>query len=218
MRTEHGLSLTAALREKTGAQFKINKRGFDTGSRRYTCDTSMAEALVPAIGDADSRFTNMRVSGVNITEGKAGLAEVSVEFEGEIKPGKPHYYDYNTSDQIDSIRTDAGGIYSLTLPIVTHYYVTGVYPTTQIGEYATPGKYSERLPKQLNPRQLRPENSGTGPVWDTYWFGGLNAGWRLTSRQISESGPLYSVVDVYTYYINVTSVVEIDGSSSPVSS
>jgi hypothetical protein len=177
--------------ESTGASFVLQRHGFDTGTRIFTVDNTKL-ARLPKLGDRDSRYPRMFVSSQTRTNGKLGIVVATVSYEGLMAKTKRDFFTVSTTEQTFSDvpvvtgNTITGTVrWHRSLPQVTHIYVTDKYPNPlEVGTAKEPPKYAGRVAafygSQWRPGYIR-----------------IFSGWKLSSRAVRESGPLFEVTDVY---------------------
>ena len=193
--TIHNASALNALVEQPGAQFNQTRQGFDTGRRTFKCWASVAANLLPLRGSPDATYVEMKVDTATITNERAELATIEVNYlgtliQGQRKPDEFTYtvnYDPSTASVTYNSTTIDVAIYH---PQVTHIYTTETLPTSKVGQFRDPDKFAD----------LVMEETVQYPTINAVltWAVALK-GWRIQGRNIRDNGTIYEVTDTYFY-------------------
>jgi hypothetical protein len=196
-RTDQGNDLLTLI-PSSDARFVTTKGGFDTGSRAFTCDTSVADRLEPRTGSKDLVHRRMYVDSVERVDGVNQVTTFSVSYLG-IKNGnrKGRYIEESAatewvSNTLSGLGAIGGAISMRGVPTVTVTYVGSVKPSLEeIGaNLIPPGGY----PKKYKLRNYMARNLTVNVAFE---------GWVLKNRQNRPVGAavLWETVDTYTYEV-----------------
>lgn len=193
---------------QAGSEFTTTQHGFDTGTRTFKCDTTVAARLEPreGVSDRDISFSDgtkiirgvypwMFVTTVVVVEEELGMVTMRVSYRGQktvgtLKLKEAHYEFANEQKQID-----AGGVQiNLALPVAQKTYLA---------------KTLAELPAMNSPVSAPPGFAAPSLTYEGITIPTPEyAGWRITGRNHATAGraagkQLFEVHDTYSYQLGI---------------